>query len=409
MLWNNLSSEAIGTSNVLDDENANKGECKLGFDLSTPDLVICSGSPKIPNRPYEESPELLKHSSLELSFENGITEESKMEGHNNASISSKEDFGSSEASFELLPPAQCEENNEECDELMKAKRALEILKKENECKSKECEEALRSLRELQNELMRKSMHVGSLAFAVEGQVKEKSKWFASLRDMARKLKIMKMDQIKLLEEAEAYKKHAADMNDMGCIIQSKIDEQVEQHEDLKIRFNEGAKERKELYNKIQELKGNIRVFCRCRPLNSEEIAEGASMAFDFEGSKDGELRVKSSVAFKKNFKFDSVFSPEASQADVFEDTSTFATSVLDGYNACIFAYGQTGTGKTFTMEGTNENRGVNFRTLEELFRVIDERKNQIRYEISVSVLEVYNEQIRDLLLPSSQPGAAAKR
>ncbi|PWA50913.1 hypothetical protein CTI12_AA468620 [Artemisia annua] len=61
------------------------------------------------------------------------------------------------------------------------------------------------------------------------------------------------------------------------------------------------------------------------------------------------------------------------------------------------------------MEGTNENRGVNFRTLEELFRVIDERKNQIRYEISVSVLEVYNEQIRDLLLPSSQPGAAAKR
>ncbi|PWA47051.1 kinesin motor domain-containing protein [Artemisia annua] len=409
MLWNNLSSEAIGTSNVIDDENVKKGECKLGFDLSTPDLVICSGSPEIPNRPYEESPELLKRSSLELSFENGITEESKMEGHNNASISSKEDFGSSEVSFELLPLAQCEENNEECDELMKAKRALEILKKENECKSKECEEALRSLRELQNELMRKSMHVGSLAFAVEGQVKEKSKWFASLRDMARKLKIMKMDQIKLLEEAEAYKKHAADMNDMGCIIQSKIDEQVEQHEDLKIRFNEGAKERKELYNKIQELKGNIRVFCRCRPLNSEEIAEGASMAFDFEGSKDGELRVKSSVAFKKNFKFDSVFSPEASQADVFEDTSTFATSVLDGYNACIFAYGQTGTGKTFTMEGTNENRGVNFRTLEELFRVIDERKNQIRYEISVSVLEVYNEQIRDLLLPSSQPGAAAKR
>lgn len=61
------------------------------------------------------------------------------------------------------------------------------------------------------------------------------------------------------------------------------------------------------------------------------------------------------------------------------------------------------------MEGTNDNRGVNFRTLEELFRVINERKNQIRYEISVSVLEVYNEQIRDLLLPSSQPGAAAKR
>ncbi|KAK1416632.1 hypothetical protein QVD17_25747 [Tagetes erecta] len=354
------------------------------------------------NRTYEEdSP---KHSSDGcgiFSFDNAIN----MKDCSNAPLNtSEEDLGSS---FELLP---CEEeNDEDYNELMKAKRALEKMKRENECKSKECEEALRSLRELQNELMRKSMHVGSLAFAVEGQVKEKSKWFSSLRDMSRKLKIMKMDQIKLQEEAEAYKKHVADMNDMSCIIQSRINEQVTQHEDLKIRFNEGAKERKELYNKIQELKGNIRVFCRCRPLNLEEIAEGASMAFDFEASKDGELRVKSNIAFKKNFKFDSVFSPEANQVDVFEDTSSFATSVLDGYNVCIFAYGQTGSGKTFTMEGTNENRGVNFRTLEELFRVINERKNQIRYEICVSVLEVYNEQIRDLLLPSSQPGVAAKR
>ncbi|GKA60219.1 kinesin, motor domain-containing protein [Tanacetum coccineum] len=77
---------------------------------------------------------------------------------------------------------------------------------------------------------------------------------------------------------------------------------------LKIGFSERAKERKELYNKIRKLKGNIRVFCRCRPLNSEEIADGASVAFDFEGSKDGELKVKSNVAFKKNFKFDPVFS-----------------------------------------------------------------------------------------------------
>nr|GEZ28123.1 kinesin motor domain-containing protein [Tanacetum cinerariifolium] len=87
-----------------------------------------------------------------------------------------------------------------------------------------------------------------------------------------------------------------------------VDEQVKQHEDLKIRFNEGAKERKELYNKIHKLKGNIRVFYRSRPLNPVEIVEGASVAFDFEGSKDGELSVKSNVAYKKNFKFDSVFS-----------------------------------------------------------------------------------------------------
>jgi kinesin family protein C2/C3 len=94
---------------------------------------------------------------------------------------------------------------------------------------------------------------------------------------------------------------------------------------------------------------------------------------------------------------------------VFEKTAPFATSVLDGYNVCIFAYGQTGTGKTFTMEGTDGARGVNYRILEELFRVIKDRHDLFQYEITVSALEVYNEQIRDLLLTGSQPGATTKR
>lgn len=75
-------------------------------------------------------------------------------------------------------------------------------------------------------------------------------------------------------------------------------------------------------------------------------------------------------------------------------------SVLDGYNVCIFAYGQTGTGKTFTMEGSEHNRGVNYRTLQQLFNIVKERRETFVYDISVSVLEVYNEQIRDLLASS---------
>lgn len=89
-----------------------------------------------------------------------------------------------------------------------------------------------------------------------------------------------------------------------------------------------------------------------------------------------------------------------STAGVYADASPLVTSVLDGYNVCIFAYGQTGTGKTFTMEGTEKNRGVNYRTLEELFQIARERKETVTYDISVSVLEVYNEQIRDLLATS---------
>ncbi|CAH2066893.1 unnamed protein product [Thlaspi arvense] len=241
----------------------------------------------------------------------------------------------------------CEQHEKEMADM---KRMVDELKQENQRKSRECEEALNSLRELQNELMRKSMHVGSLAFAVEGQVKEKSRWFSSLRDLTRKLKIMKMEQIKLLEEASTYKLLVQDINEFSSHIHSRVKQDAELHENLKVKFVAGEKERKELYNKILELK-----------------------------------------------------------ADVFEDTAPFATSVIDGYNVCIFAYGQTGTGKTFTMEGTPEDRGVNYRTLKNLFEIIKERENRYSYEISVSVLEVYNEQIRDLLVPASQSASALKR
>ena len=77
---------------------------------------------------------------------------------------------------------------------------------------------------------------------------------------------------------------------------------------------------------------------------------------------------------------------------------------MDGFNVCIFAYGQTGTGKTFTMEGTPENSGVNYQTLEKLFSLSSERSSIMKYELFVSMLEVYNEKIRDLLVDNfSEP------
>lgn len=68
--------------------------------------------------------------------------------------------------------------------------------------------------------------------------------------------------------------------------------------------------------------GNIRVFCRCRPLNTEEIASGASMTIDFESARDGELTVKSNGAPRKTFRFDAVFGPQADQGRL----------IRDGYN-----------------------------------------------------------------------------
>ncbi|KAM0064247.1 putative minus-end-directed kinesin ATPase [Helianthus debilis subsp. tardiflorus] len=182
----------------------------------------------------------------------------------------------------------------------------------------------------------------------------------------------------------------------------------EEHEALKKKYQEECErlknrcqlecsERKRLYNEVIELKGNIRVFCRCRPLNHDEIAKGSTSVVEFDSAQESELKIIGSDSSKKQFKFDHIFRPEDNQEAVFAQTSPLVVSVLDGFNVCIFAYGQTGTGKTFTMEGTAENRGVNYRTLEELFRVSNERSDIMRYQLCVSMLEVYNEKIKDLL------------
>ncbi|XP_051208175.1 E3 ubiquitin-protein ligase listerin isoform X3 [Lolium perenne] len=169
----------------------------------------------------------------------------------------------------------------------------------------------------------------------------------------------------------------------------------QQHENDKKRWET---ERKNTFTTIEAL-GNIRVFCRCRPLSKLEASLGFKTAVDFDGADDGELRIIEGKS-RRLFKFDRVYAPDDDQAKVFSDASSLVTSVLDGYNVCILAYGQTGTGKTFTMEGTEQNRGVNYRTLRELFSLTDNKKQLFQYNIYVSMLEVYNENIRDLLSPS---------
>ncbi|KAF9618842.1 hypothetical protein IFM89_002710 [Coptis chinensis] len=177
-----------------------------------------------------------------------------------------------------------------------------------------------------------------------------------------------------------------------------------EHETLKKKYVDECLERKRLFNQVIELKGNIRVFCRCRPLNQGEVSSGCSSVVEFNSFKDNELQILCGDSSRKLFKFDHVFGPQDDQEAVFAQTSPVVTSVLDGFNVCIFAYGQTGTGKTFTMEGTPESRGVNYRTLEELFRISEERSCTMKYELSVSMLEVYNEKIRDLLVEDSNHG-----
>ncbi|VAI26146.1 unnamed protein product [Triticum turgidum subsp. durum] len=225
---------------------------------------------------------------------------------------------------------------------------------------------------------------------------DKKLWAAAISNLESKIKAMKQEQALLSLEAHDCAHAIPDLSKMIEAVRAL----VAQCDDLKMKYHEEMAKRKKLHNIVQETKGNIRVFCRCRPLSKVETSSGCKCVVDFDGANDGDIGIINGGTAKKTFKFDRVYTPKDDQAEVYADASPLVTSVLDGYNVCIFAYGQTGTGKTFTMEGTERNRGVNYRTLEELFKIAEERKDTVTYNISVSVLEVYNEQIRDLLATS---------
>ncbi|KAJ6780009.1 hypothetical protein PWT90_05525 [Aphanocladium album] len=110
------------------------------------------------------------------------------------------------------------------------------------------------------------------------------------------------------------------------------------------------------------------------------------------------------------FAFDRVFDENTTQSDVYEGTTkNLLDSVLDGYNATVFAYGATGCGKTHTITGTPQSPGIIFLTMQELFEKIEERSQDKSTEVSLSYLEIYNETIRDLLVPGGSKAGLTLR
>jgi len=143
---------------------------------------------------------------------------------------------------------------------------------------------------------------------------------------------------------------------------------------------------------------------RCRPINRKEAAdEPSSGEATINFTEDIKLGVYDAQhSRRKWFEFDHVFSPKSTQPQVFEEAKALVTSVLDGYNVCVFAYGQTGSGKTHTMTGYDGDPGLNTRVLQELFRLRTERSDGYTINLSISITEIYNESIRDLLMPSTK-------
>ncbi|KAI0693605.1 P-loop containing nucleoside triphosphate hydrolase protein [Cytidiella melzeri] len=109
----------------------------------------------------------------------------------------------------------------------------------------------------------------------------------------------------------------------------------------------------------------------------------------------------------RRFIFDRLFRHDAAQEDVYEGTAKpLLQNVLDGYNTTIFAYGATGCGKMHTISGTDDDPGIIYLTMQDLFRLIEERQEDHIVQVQVSFLEIYNEEIRDLLV---EPGTLTPR
>nr|XP_054513056.1 kinesin-like protein KIFC2 isoform X2 [Pan troglodytes] len=180
--------------------------------------------------------------------------------------------------------------------------------------------------------------------------------------------------------------------------------------------------------RLPELKGNIRVLCRLRPgtsssLVSVEPGPGGTVTTCYRGRH-------------RRFRLDWVFPPDASQEEhlsvpglqqawlatiprtcrpflgsrlvsqVFRELEPAVLSCLRGYSVCIFTYGQTGTGKTYSMEGPPEDPGIVPRALQSLFREMGAGR---QHRVTLSMVEIYNEAVRDLLAPGPPERLAVRQ
>ncbi|THU88056.1 kinesin-domain-containing protein [Dendrothele bispora CBS 962.96] len=299
---------------------------------------------------------------------------------------------------------------------MKKKHAKEVTDLEIELDRKErmWKDASEEVKELRRDLERERENVSVLKATVN--VQSSSQLTITAENTA-----LKAQYSALQGEHEASLKRNSELT-------TKMEEMQKNLEAARWEAMESEAIRRKLHNMVQELKGNIRVFCRVRPVLSSDLPESstgspssstspedfeklqeelkANMSFPDRDHKEIVLRSSSESATGQerienyNFSFDRVFRPESTQAQVFEEISMLAQSCIDGYNVCIFAYGQTGSGKSFTMEGglSEATQGMIPRAVEQVFRGAEQLKTKgWEYKMEGQFVEIYNETINDLL------------
>ncbi|KAK7341752.1 hypothetical protein VNO80_24691 [Phaseolus coccineus] len=179
--------------------------------------------------------------------------------------------------------------------------------------------------------------------------------------------------------------------------------------DKQVRDLRSADSNSSGHSKFDKDKGvNVQVLVRCRPLSEDEARLNTPIVISCnEGRR--EVSAVQNIANKqidRTFAFDKVFGPNSKQKELYEQAvSPIVNEVLEGYNCTIFAYGQTGTGKTYTMEGGARKKNGEFpsdagvipRAVKQIFDILEAQNAE--YSMKVTFLELYNEEITDLLAP----------
>jgi kinesin family member C2/C3 len=231
--------------------------------------------------------------------------------------------------------------------------------------------------EFRQQLNKRALECTNLRKTIEKQKQE-------ISDKDKKLKEAEWDKKNHTEVMENY--ILATKNNTG--LKSKVIEK-----DRKVRNL--LSENKYLYNCIADMNGRIRVIWRLRPLNQAEIEQGYSV-----NTRIIDDRIVEISGYKgKEVAFDAAFGPEASQEQVFDEIKMLIRSSVDGYKVWLLAYGVTGSGKTYTMEGTKDNPGMCMLGVAELFKIVKEKKEyKDQFKISCYMIEIYNENITDLFV-----------
>ncbi|KAJ2227492.1 kinesin-like nuclear fusion protein [Coemansia sp. RSA 485] len=309
-------------------------------------------------------------------------------------------------------------HEDEVDDIKrKFKRQNELMQDEQRVLKKRVEEIQESLESTKTRLSAKKDECTRLENTISKQATDQLELESSFRSLKAKVEQLEdtisSREIQIAELQEA----VSSRNNLISELEAKL------------RVEETTRRR--LHNTIQELRGNIRVFCRVRPLLVEEKSSDAALPIKLPESEEQneiELTQSSENALGKAtaktfpFKFDRVFAPESTQDTVFEEVSQLIQSALDGYPVCIFAYGQTGSGKTHTMQGPDAIESTDDKALGIIPRAVQQiydttsklAERGWEYVLEGQFVEIYNETLQDLLAPagrsgSSQPNAGDKQ